>query len=228
MVVANYLKRASSCEDSATQEREELHNSKKTRESELLDPTTTTTTRLSANSSNSNNTRKPTVTFSSTNDVFEISRPTREEKKYMHMSQGDQHQILLEISEALRREQQQQEAFYSYTGDHHHCDNNNNNNTIEELCLERIVEQQSSDRLERVKSGVCVILQRQRTQSQRFESSSSTNTKRQQAQLLLDESWLQKHYRPFSEVSSKLARSRGLRDQEMAPSLFPRLIVMSR
>lgn len=227
MVVANYLKRASSCEDSATQEREELHNSKKTRESELLDPTTTTTTRLSANSSNSNNTRKPTVTFSSTNDVFEISRPTREEKKYMHMSQGDQHQILLEISEALRREQQQQEAFYSYTGDHHHCDNNNNN-TIEELCLERIVEQQSSDRLERVKSGVCVILQRQRTQSQRFESSSSTNTKRQQAQLLLDESWLQKHYRPFSEVSSKLARSRGLRDQEMAPSLFPRLIVMSR
>ena len=134
----------------------------------------------------------------------------------MHMSKEDQKTILLEVSDGLRRfelyEQQQKEDLHTdYQYD----------KSIEELGLERIVEQQNSERLKRVKSAICVILKRQR-QSQLFKS-----FKKQQMQKI-NESWLQKHYRPFSELSAKLARNRGLRDQEMAPSHFPMQIVMSR
>lgn len=211
MVIVKSLKRASSNEDCATQGREELCNNKKRGEFKILDRTS----RISGITSN-NNTRESTVTFSSKNDVFEISRPTKKENQNMHMSKEDQKTILLEVSDGLRRfelyEQQQKEDLHTdYQYD----------KSIEELGLERIVEQQNSERLKRVKSAICVILKRQR-QSQLFKS-----FKKQQMQKI-NESWLQKHYRPFSELSAKLARNRGLRDQEMAPSHFPMQIVMSR
>eukprot|EP00536_Pseudo-nitzschia_multiseries_P002602 jgi/Psemu1/301459/fgenesh1_kg.35_\ len=212
-VIPKYLKRASSSEDSATDCAEELHNSKKAREFQI--------TQLVAGAPESKSirkVRKPTVTFSSEIDVFEISRPTVEEKKYMHMTREDQKLIILEISDALRRfasyEQQQQQQG--------HCSCDEHENDLKELGLERIVEQQCSDRIDRVKSAICVILQHQR------HSQQSRNASEKQQTHAMTESWLQKHYRPFSQLSAKLARSRGLRDQEMAPSLFPRQIIMAR
>mmetsp|Transcript_9535 Transcript_9535/g.28445 ORF Transcript_9535/g.28445 Transcript_9535/m.28445 type:complete len:220 (+) Transcript_9535:313-972(+) len=204
------LKRAS-LEDSETGCAEELPSSKKARELQITQgveeaPAFNITCKA----------RKSTVTFSLKDDVFEISQPTIEEKKYMHMSREDQHTILLEISDALRRF-----ASYEQEQDEGLCAFDQYENDIMELGLERIVEQQSSDRIQRVKSAICVILQHQRQSQLRHPS------KKQQA-YTMSESWLQKHYRPFSQLSAKLARSRGLLDQEMAPSLFPRQIVMSR
>ncbi|VEU41080.1 unnamed protein product [Pseudo-nitzschia multistriata] len=205
MLMTNSLAQTASDEGCATRPREDLLDSKKIRDFPGRQV-----------SSIKHNIRKPTVTFSSKNDVFEIPRPTNEEKKYMHMSSEDQRKTIVEIADALRRlesyERKQNEASY-YADETQHDDK-----MIEELGLERIVEQQRSDRLDRVKSAIFVILQRQR-QSKILQSSKKLN---------IDEQWLKEHYRPFSELAAKLARSRGLRDEEMAPSLFPRLIVMAR
>lgn len=237
MKVANYLKRASSCEDSSTykESEEEVHNNKKAREVERVVPQ-----RASRRTRTSTNKNKLTVTFSTKNDVFEISRLNQREKNDVHMSKEDQNLILREILDAMRSfdsssEQQQQQGMIYGNVD---C-RNDNDYDIKELGLERILEQQNSDRLERVKSAICVILQRQRqsqlqlqsqSQSQLLKSFSTTpREKENQTQTInINELWLKKHYRPFSELSAKLARSRGLRDQEMAPSLIPRKIVMSR
>lgn len=243
--VINYLKRASSSEDCAASkeeeaEKEEVHNNKKAREVE-----TTTTNNSNRNNSNSN---KLTVTFSSKNDeVFEIARRTKEEKSDMHMTREDQDLILRDIVEAMRRFNNNNNNDSDNHSDKNNDNNDNDNyNNIKKLGLEGIMEQQDSDRIERVKSAVCVILKRQRKLKSQLLllksiTLSATNNKNNNmhknknmhnnnniSQININESWLKKHYRPFSELSAKLARNRGLRDQEMAPSPIPRKIVMSR
>jgi len=205
--VVNYLKRPSSFEECDTTCEVEVRNIKETREEENTNTTIETPTKNNRNA-------KLTVTFSSKNDVFEITSPTKEEKNDMHMSREDQRLIIREISNAIRRsdrsELQQLQCIH---------DDDVERKRIEDLCLERILEQQDSERTERVKSAICIILQRQR-QSKLFHSP--------EKQLQINEVWLEKHYRPFSKISAHLARSRGIRDQEMAPYLSPRKIVMSR
>lgn len=218
MAAVNYLKRASSSFDEhVTSYEAEVHNSKKARE---FKPTVMAITSRTPNNNNNynNNHRKEKliVTFSSKDDIFEITRPTKEEKNDMHMSKEDQRLILREISNAIRRFDRDEPQ----RDDNIH-DDDSNNKCIEDLGLERIVEQQDSGRMKRVKSAICVILQRQR-QSKLFQASENPTKK------TINEGWLEKHYRPFSKISANLARNRGLRDQEVAPYLFPRKIVMSR
>ena len=52
--------------------------------------------------------------------------------------------------------------------------------------------------------------------------------KRQKTVKIIDEDWLRSEYRPFSEAAAEIARARGLRDEEVAPSLAPRLNLMIR
>jgi len=212
MAAVNYLKRASSSFDErVTKYEAEVHNNKKAKDVKTTGMPTTSRT-----PNNNNRKEKLIVTFSSKDVIFEITRPTKEEKNDMHMSKEDQRLILREISNAIRRfdcdEPQQHDNIH---------DDDSNNKCIEDLGLERIVEQQDSGRMKRVKSAICVILQRQR-QSKLFQLSENP------MQQTINEGWLEKHYRPFSKISANLARNRGLRDQEMAPYLFPRKIVMSR
>ena len=150
---------------------------------------------------NTKRNRQLTVTFSLKNDVFEIGRRTSEEKNDMHMSPEDQRLIIREISNAMRRFQ---------------CDDQ----FTADFGLDRIIEQQDPERILRVKSAILAVLQRQR-QSKLFPSS-------KKATQIINEVWLEKHYRPFSKISANLARSRGLEDQEFVPFLSPRKIVMSR
>eukprot|EP00533_Pseudo-nitzschia_delicatissima_P012824 CAMPEP_0197282992 /NCGR_PEP_ID=MMETSP1432-20130617/24705_1 /TAXON_ID=44447 /ORGANISM="Pseudo-nitzschia delicatissima, Strain UNC1205" /LENGTH=248 /DNA_ID=CAMNT_0042749973 /DNA_START=51 /DNA_END=797 /DNA_ORIENTATION=- len=189
------------------------------------------------------------VRFSSENEVFEITRPTRDEKIDMHMTREDQKLIIREISNAIHRLGRED----SKNG----ANDSDSNQYIEELGIERILQQQQSQRIERVRSAIFIILQRQRQaklfrkskiqQSQRIERVRSAIfiilQRQRQAKLfrkskiyssprettqIISEGWLEKHYRPFSKVSSELARNRGLQDEETAPYLFPRRIVMAR
>mmetsp|Transcript_4361 Transcript_4361/g.9096 ORF Transcript_4361/g.9096 Transcript_4361/m.9096 type:complete len:213 (-) Transcript_4361:156-794(-) len=153
------------------------------------------------------------VRFSSENEVFEITRPTRDEKIDMHMTREDQKLIIREISNAIHRLGRED----SKNG----ANDSDSNQYIEELGIERILQQQQSQRIERVRSAIFIILQRQR-QAKLFRKSKIETTQ------IITEGWLEKHYRPFSKVSSELARNRGLQDEETAPYLFPRRIVMAR
>ena len=154
------------------------------------------------------------VRFSSENEVFEITRPTRDEKIDMHMTREDQKLIIREISNAIHRLGRED----SKNG----ANDSDSNQYIEELGIERILQQQQSQRIERVRSAIFIILQRQR-QAKLFRKSKIRETTQ-----IISEGWLEKHYRPFSKVSSELARNRGLQDEETAPYLFPRRIVMAR
>jgi len=195
MAVVEYLKRDSSFDDEyATKFKVNVHNSKKTR---IIDNVSALTRRAKQSKTN----RKRTVTFSSKSDVFEIARRTREEKKDMHMSPEDQRLIIRDISIVVSRFKRDEQL-------------------IEDLGLDRIVEQQDPKRMERVKSAIFAILQRQR-QSKLFPSSKKSTQS-------LTEVWLEKYYRPSSKLSANLARSRGLQDQETTPFLCPRKIVMAR
>ena len=194
VAVDSCLKGASSFQELATKYDVGVLNSKSA--NEVLTARAAVTTQK-----NDDKNKRLCVTFSAKTDVFEISRPTQEEKIEMHMSKEDQKLIIREISTAMRRFDLDE----SYIGD---------------LGLEKIIEQQDLERTKRIKSAICVILQRQR-QSRIFDAS------KDQIQILND-LWLEKHYRPFSKVSADLARSRGLQDQEKSPYLFPRKIVMSR
>mmetsp|Transcript_28101 Transcript_28101/g.58383 ORF Transcript_28101/g.58383 Transcript_28101/m.58383 type:complete len:248 (+) Transcript_28101:164-907(+) len=247
MAVANHLKRSSSCEDVVCTCEQDVHNNKKAREQNDESTTTATTTTTLGG--------RAFVRFSSKNDVFEISRPTKEERNDMHMSSADQNLILREIIDGIRRldsyhDQQQQQyphegigcdfaMDWDYGSSNSRSSSNNNNNTesnntcIEDLGLERILEQQDADRIKRMRSAIFVILQRQK-QSRRllrgnrnpFSRGNGETPKQQPSSI--SEHWLEKHYRPYSKVSAKLARNRALRDQELAPSLFPRKMVMAR
>lgn len=210
MAVADYLNRSPSFDENVAKRSEmEVHCSKKARE----ETTDTTTTNRTQKKNKRNG--KLGVTFSSKNEVFEITKPTKEERDDMHMSREDQKLIIREISKAIRRLDDDEAA--RQNGGFH--DSDSDGKSIEDLGIERIVEQQDSERVQRVKSAIRVILQRQR-QSKLF--------RHQQQQIIIDDVWLEKHYRPFSKVSANLARSRGLHDQEMAPFLTPRKMVMSR
>jgi len=207
MDTGNYSKRNSCFEESAATPEVEAHNSKKTEEETQSIPTIIR--------KNKNMDRKLSVTFSTKNDIYEISRRTKEEKVDMHMSREDQKLIIQEMSNAMHRyyfeEQNQLKGVYV---------DDSNRKCIEDLGLERIIEQQDAGRIKRMKSAVYVILQRQR--KSRLFDSCEKETKS------IDENWLQKHYRPLSKTSANLARSRGIRDQEMSPYLFPRKNVMVR
>ena len=140
------------------------------------------------------------VSFSEYADVFEVPYPTKKEKKSMYMNKEDQKLILREVVTAMRR--------------FHDLDES----SIEDLGLEWIVENQGVERKKRMKSAIDVVLQRQR----QFRILNPSKSK------ILNDLWLDKHYRPFSKVSASLARSRGLRDQEKSPYFFPRRNAMSR
>jgi len=214
MPVGNYLKRSSSFEGCATESEAGAHNSKKAREENTPD----TPAKSKKSNKRKGNWR---VRFSlSENKVFEVERPTREEKINMHMTKEDQRGIIEEVSNAIRR------ADRDDLQQHNGADDSDSNKFIEELGIERILQQQEIERTTRVKSAICVILQRQ-LQARLFRRSQFFYTSTEQTKII-DENWLEKHYRPFSKKSSDLARSRGLQDQEMAPYLFPRKIVMSR
>lgn len=206
MVVVNYLKRNSSFEDCDSKEEIPVHSSKKARELKASDVIVVR---------NKKRTRKSIVRFASETEVFEITRPTKEEKKDMHMSKQDQTSIILEVTETLRRLQCNQQSQPEGPFLHDERDR-----IIEEMGIERIVEQQNPDRIDRVKSAVSVVLQHQ-------HRSKFFNAQENQSEII-NEAWLEKHYRQFSKHAAELARSRGLRDQEMAPSLYPRRIVMAR
>ncbi len=158
------------------------------------------------------------VRFSSENEVFEITRPTRDEKIDMHMTKEDQKHIIREISDAIDRLGRED----SKNG----ANDSDSNRYIEELGIERILQQQQSQRIERVRSAIFIILHRQR-QAKLFRKSKLYSSPKENTQII-SEGWLEKHYRPFSKVSSELARNRGLQDEETAPYLFPRRIVMVR
>ena len=204
MAVGNYLKRSSSFEsfqDCLPQN--EAGINKTTRDDPEKSPNT------------NQRKGKKRVRFSTErNEIFEITRPTRAEKLDMHMSKEDQKLIIREISNAIRRFDKEDRP------------QQNDHKFIQELGIERILQQQEAARIDRVKSGIGVILQRQR-QAKLFRRSQLFYSAPEETQII-NESWLEKHYRPFSKVSSELARSRGLEDQEMAPYLFPRKIVMAR
>ena len=193
MAVVEYFNRDSSFEECATKSKVEIDNTK----AKGIDKPPISTIKPEDRKRK----KKLSVTFSFKNDIFEIARHTSEEKNDMHMSQEDQRLIIREITNAMSRFK---------------CDEQ----FIEDLGLDRIVEQQNPQRMVRVKSAILAVLQQQR-QSKCFSSSKKeTQT--------IDEVWLEKHYRPFSKVSANLARSRGLEDQELVPFFTPRKILMSR
>jgi len=193
MAVVEYLKRDSSFEECATKSKVETDNMKTAGRHNLNIST--------FKPKNWKRKEKLNVTFSFKNDVFEIARRTSEEKHDMHMSPEDQRLIIREITNAMGRLK---------------CDKR----FIEDLGLDRIVEQQDHQRMVRVKSAILAVLQRQRQSKRSPSSKKETQT--------INEVWLEKHYRPFSKVSANLARSRGLEDQEKVPFFTPRKIIMSR
>jgi len=211
MAVGNNLKRSSSFQDCVTMTEDGIHYTKKAREAAVD---------ASAVSPKTNERKeKLRVRFSSENEVFEITRPTREEKHDMHMSKEDQKLIIRKISNAIHN-LRKDDMYSRNSGD------DSDNQFIQDLGIQRILQQQEAARIDRVKSAIFVILQRQR-QARLFRRSKLYYSAQENTQVI-SEGWLEKHYRPFSKVSSELARSRGLEDQETAPYLFPRKIVMAR
>merc|ERR1712176_406051 len=97
----------------------------------------------------------------------------KKEKKNMYMNKEDQKLILREVVTAMRR--------------FHDLDES----SIEDLGLEWIVENQGVERKKRMKSAIDVVLQRQR----QFRILNPSKSK------ILNDLWLDKHYRPFSKVS---------------------------
>jgi len=160
--VATYTKGTSPYQKFASKYDVEIRNVMTTRESEPLNRTTTRTT-------DNKNSRigKRTVTFSSKIDVFEITRPTIVEKLDMHMSRADQQAILREISSTIRKIAFDNQFEGVYNDEH-------NNKLLDELCLKRIVDQQGPERINRIKSALCVILRRQ--QQHRLSNSSEKET----------------------------------------------------
>ncbi len=211
MAVGNNLKRSSSFDDCVTMTEDGIHYTKKAREANV--------DVSAASPKNNERKEKLSVRFSSENEVFEITRPTQEEKLDMHMSKEDQKLIIQEISDAIHNVHK--DNMYSQN-----LADDSDNKFIQELGIQRILQQQEAARIDRVKSAIFVILQRQR-QAKLFRRSKLFYSAQESTQVI-SESWLEKHYRPFSKVSSELARSRGLEDQETAPYLFPRKIVMVR
>jgi hypothetical protein len=137
----------------------------------------------------------------------------------MHMTKEDQRIIIQEISDAIRR-CNSDDLLPPHDGD------DSDNKFIEEKGIQRILQQQELARVNRVRNAKNAILQRQQ-QSKLFRRSQMYYFPTEHREII-NESWLEKHYRPFSKVSSDLARSRGLEDQEMAPYLTPRKMFMVR
>ncbi|MGK3756355.1 MAG: hypothetical protein ACI8RD_008666 [Bacillariaceae sp.] len=190
---------------------------------------------------------KKVVRFTSEceNVVYGYPRPTKDEKIDMYMSKDDYKNIIMTVVEGMNNNNnsnnKKQESNNSEDTD---TDTDNDN----ELCIECILVQQNSDRIERVKSAISIILQRQK--EQKYQKQMMTMTRNIHMNIIDDDSvlaipvdddddddddndfeiWLDKFYRqPYSKLSSKLARNRGLCDQELIlSSLSPRTIVMTR
>ncbi len=218
MDVGIYLKRSSSFDDRAIEAEVDAHSSKKAGEKLSEEPIISQKPNRQKKSSNKRE-RNSRVRFSSKNEVIEIAPRTREEKLEMHMTKEEQRLIMQEITEGVRR-------FDRHNLKQQVGGDDSENTVISELGIERILQQQEATRINRVRNAKRVILQRQR-QIKLFKRSQlfCGPTERTKA---IDDNWLEKYYRPFSKVSSELAHSRGLEDQEMAPYLTPRQIIMSR
>ena len=217
MDVGNYLKPSCSFDDRAVEAPVDLHSSKnardKTSEQHLISQ------KPNKQKRNSNKRERSRVRFSSKNEVIEIAPRTREEKLEMHMTREDQRIIMTEVTEAIRQ-------FDTKNRKPQVGGEDSENTVISELGIERILQQQDATRINRVRNAKSVILQRQR-QAKLFKRSQLFYGPTEQTKAI-DDNWLEKHYRPFSKVSSELAHNRGLEDQEMAPYLIPRQMIMSR
>jgi hypothetical protein len=150
-----------------------------------------------------------TVRFSTDSQIFEIPNRaclSQEELNDVHMSREDQRRIYQEIGDILRSEKRgaafDGAKFPSSSPKEHHEEDEEGL-----LGLETLLEQRGSGRSERMKTAISVIVGRQSN---------------------IDESWLQQHYRPLSDVSAKLARQRGIRDHEKTTLTTPSQIVVSR
>lgn len=218
MDVGIYLKRSSSFDDCAIEAEVDAHSSKKARERTPEESLISQKPNKQKKNSNKQE-RKSRVRFSSKNEVIEIAPRTREEKLEMHMTKEEQRLIMQEITEAVRR-------FDRHNLKQQVGGEDSENTVISELGIERILQQQEVTRIIRVRNAKIAILQRQR-QIKIFKRSKLFCGPTEQTKTI-DENWLEKYYRPFSKISSELAHSRGLEDQEMAPYLTPRQMIMSR
>lgn len=216
--VGNYLKRSSSFDDRTIEAEVDIHSSKKAREETSEVPIISQEQNKEKKKSNKRkgNSR---VRFSSKNEVFEIAARTREEKLEMHMTKEDQRLIIQEVTEAIHR-------FDSDNLEPEIGGEDSENTAIAELGIERILQQQEPSRMNRVRCAKSVILERQR-QAKLFKRSQLFYGTSEQTQVI-NESWLEKHYRPFSKMASELAHNRGLEDQELAPYLIPRKMIILR
>jgi hypothetical protein len=85
-------------------------------------------------------------------------------------------------------------------------------------CLESIIEQRDSDRSARMSFAFTTIMQRQ-LQVVSLPMSPSSSTKKRKHPLhedVFDDAWLDIYYRPISAISAKLARDRGIREENAA------------
>lgn len=176
------------------------------------------------------------------NVMYRYPRPTKEEKIDMYMSKDDYERIIMNVVEGIHNKQESNNDDNNNSED---TDTNNGNDNENELCIECILVQQNSDRIERVKSAISTILKRQKQQKYQKQMMTTMNMNMN----IIDdddndsgndndrhiddndyEIWLEKYYRqPYSKLSLKLAGNRGLRDQEVIlSSLSPRKIVMTR
>ena len=180
------------------------------------------------------------------NVMYRYPRPTKEEKNDMYMSKDDYERIIMNVVKGIHKKQESNNDDNNNNSED--TDTNNNNDNENELCIECILVQQNSDRIERVKSAISTILKRQK--QQKYQKQMMTTMNRNMNIIDDDdnnngndndndnrhiddndyESWLEKYYRqPYSKLSLKLAGNRGLRDQEViVSSLSPRKIVMTR
>ena len=173
------------------------------------------------------------------NVMYRYPRPTKEEKIDMYMSKDDYERIIMNVVKGIHKKQESNNDDNNNSEDTD-TNNNNDNENENELCIECILVQQNSDRIERVKSAVSTILKRQKQQKYQKQMMMTMN---RNMNIIDDndndnrhiddndyESWLEKYYRqPYSKLSLKLAGNRGLRDQEViVSSLSPRKIVMTR
>lgn len=153
--------------------------------------------------------KPPTIRFAADSQIFEIpSRMclSKQELNDVYMNREDQNRIYNEIAEIIRAVK---------AGEVGDVDDvcKVSASTVEEndddglRGLETILEQRGSDRSERLKTAIAIVVLGQQN---------------------IDESWLEQHYRPLSDLSARLARQRAIRDHENSSSIFPRQIVMSR
>ncbi|OEU16124.1 hypothetical protein FRACYDRAFT_238710 [Fragilariopsis cylindrus CCMP1102] len=107
-----------------------------------------------------NNNKVVRFTSECENVMYRYPRPTKEEKLDMYMSKDDYERIIMNVVKGIHKKQESNNDDNNNNSED--TDTNNNNDNENELCIECILVQQNSDRIERVKSAISTILKRNR------------------------------------------------------------------